>query len=143
MAAPSEETPQGRLRIHTEHAAACVVVHVHDEIDAFTGETLREQALSAAPLACPWIVLDLDQVTFFDSSGLNALIAIWKSVRARGGDLVVARPPEVCRRILARTGLDRHIGISPTLRHALHRVVQPATVGTTAGTTLPTNPGVS
>ncbi|WP_173098371.1 STAS domain-containing protein [Actinomadura verrucosospora] len=127
MAASLEEAPDGRLRITTEPAASdaagCVVVRVHGEIDAFTAGTLREQTISAsAPLIRPRIVLDLDQVTFCDSSGLNALIAIWKIVRSRRGELMVARPPEVCRRILARTGLDQHIGVSPTVRHALQRI---------------------
>ncbi|MBO2457472.1 STAS domain-containing protein [Actinomadura sp. LCR2-06] len=116
------------------------MVHVHGEIDVFTADALRDQAISAAAsLARLRIVLDLDQVTFCDSSGLNALVALWKSVRARGGDLVVARPPEVCRRILARTGLDAHIGVSPTLRHALRRIAQP-TAGDAA---MPTGPGAS
>ncbi|GAA2123050.1 STAS domain-containing protein [Actinomadura napierensis] len=123
MAASWEEAPQGRLRVRIEHVASCTVVHVHGEIDAFTADALREQAIATtAALTRPRIVLDLDQVTFCDSCGLNTLVALWKTVRSRRGDLVVARPPEVCRRILARTGLDQHIGVSPTVRHALHRI---------------------
>ncbi|MDL4813737.1 STAS domain-containing protein [Actinomadura opuntiae] len=126
MTAPREETPRERLRIRAERAPAGVVVRVHGEIDAFTADALREQAIAAtAPLARPRIVLDLDQVGFCDSSGLTALVAIWKAVRSRRGDLVVARPPEVCRRILARTRLDQHIGVSPTVRHALRRIASP------------------
>ncbi|MFB4299174.1 STAS domain-containing protein [Actinomadura sp. NTSP31] len=123
MAASREGAPQGRLRVQIEHAASCAVVHVHGEIDVFTAGELRERAIATtASLSRPRIVLDLDQVTFCDSSGLNTLVAIWKTVRSHRGDLVVARPPEVCRRILARTGLDQHIGVSPTVRHAIHRI---------------------
>jgi anti-sigma B factor antagonist len=123
MAASLEGAPQGRLRIHTEYAASCAVLHVHGEIDVLTADVLRERAASAAaPFARPRLVLDLDRVSFCDSSGLNALIAIWKAARSRRGDMVVARPPEVCRRILARTGLDQHIGVSPTVAHALRRL---------------------
>jgi anti-anti-sigma regulatory factor len=32
------------------------------------------------------VVLNLDQVTFCNSSGLGALVAIWKAARAHDGD---------------------------------------------------------
>lgn len=51
-----------------------------------------------------------------------ALVRADGDVRAHRGTLVVAQPSEVCRRILARTGLDRHIDVSPTVRHALRRI---------------------
>ncbi|MFI0409080.1 STAS domain-containing protein [Actinomadura sp. 3N508] len=116
----SHPDPQLRLRACTRRHGPTMIIEVDGEIDHATADLLREHVITAAlAISPPHVVLDFDQVTFCDSSGLGALIAIWKAVRAHHGDLVVARPPGVCRRILERTGLDRHITIHPTLEGAL------------------------
>jgi len=53
------------------------------------------------------IVVDMEQTTFLDSSGLGALIAGLKSARQAGGDLRVARPTEAVRTVFSLTNLDR------------------------------------
>jgi anti-sigma B factor antagonist len=53
------------------------------------------------------IVVDLDETTFLDSSGLGALIAGLKSARQAGGDLRIARPTEAVRTVFTLTNLDR------------------------------------
>jgi anti-anti-sigma factor len=112
--------PQQRLRIRTDDRGYAVVVHVAGEIDFTTADRLRETVGTAVVAAGPpRVVLDLDQVTFCDSSGLGTLVAMWKDTRAAGGDLLVARPPGICKRMLERTGLERHITIAPTLEVAL------------------------
>ncbi|WP_089314220.1 STAS domain-containing protein [Actinomadura mexicana] len=113
--------PHDRLRIGVENRDTCIVVRVDGEIDYLTADAFRDHVLSHAPAA--WrIILDLQDVAFCDSSGLGALVGLWKAVTARHGRLVLSRPSPVCHRILQRTGLDAHIMISPTLRHAFARV---------------------
>lgn len=53
------------------------------------------------------LVVDLEQVTFVDSSGLGALISGLKAARGAGGDLRLARPGEQARVILQLTTLER------------------------------------
>ncbi|MFB4319942.1 STAS domain-containing protein [Actinomadura sp. 21ATH] len=116
----SHPGPRQRLQARTRQHGTAMIIEVDGEIDHATADLLREHVITAAlALRPPHVVLDLDQVTFCDSSGLGALVAIWKAVRAHHGDLVVARPPGVCRRILERTGLDGHITTHPTLEGAL------------------------
>ncbi|MEU8303068.1 STAS domain-containing protein [Actinomadura sp. NPDC048955] len=113
--------PQDRLRIRVENRDDCILVHVEGEIDYLTADAFREHVLSHA--TAEWrIILDLQDVRFCDSSGLGALVGLWKAVTARQGRLVLSRPSPVCHRILQRTGLDAHIMISPTLRHAFAKV---------------------
>ncbi|XVQ09354.1 STAS domain-containing protein [Spirillospora sp. CA-255316] len=122
----SHTGPDQRLEARTLQHGTAMVVQVDGEIDHATADLLREHVIAAAlAVSPPRVVLDFDQVTFCDSSGLGALVAIWKAVRAHHGDLVVARPPGVCRRILERTGLERHITTSPTLDGALHHARHP------------------
>ena len=44
------------------------------------------------------LILDLSALTYVDSSGLGQLIAIWTSIRNRGGKLIILRPSlQVCK----------------------------------------------
>ncbi|TDB85057.1 anti-sigma factor antagonist [Actinomadura sp. KC216] len=115
-------SPVEPLSVHTEpHPDGRVLtVRLGGEIDYASGGLLRERVISAAGQATPpRLVLDLDGVTFCDASGLGALVAIRNAVRTRHGDLVIARPPVLCRRILHCTGLDQHIHTTATLDCAI------------------------
>ncbi|WP_131741322.1 STAS domain-containing protein [Actinomadura roseirufa] len=112
--------PEGRLRTRSEEHGLFQVVYAEGEIDCVTATAFGEHV--AALLGPPYrLVLDLQQVTFCDSSGLSALIFLWKAARANRGRLVVSRPSALCRRILRRTGLDERMNVSPTLRQAFAR----------------------
>ncbi|GGQ28550.1 anti-sigma factor antagonist [Actinomadura coerulea] len=107
--------------MRVENRDTCILVSVEGEIDYLTADAFREHVLSH--LSGAWrIVLDLQEVRFCDSSGLGALVGLWKTVTVRRGRLVISRPSPVCRRILQRTGLDAHMVISPTLRHAFANI---------------------
>ncbi|WP_242882114.1 STAS domain-containing protein [Actinomadura litoris] len=127
MAVPRIPPPEERLLVTSERRGEYVVVEIEGEIDNTTADLLREHAISVAlSVASPQIVLDMDQVSFCDSSGLGAMVAIWKAVRVRCGVLMVARPPAICRRILERTGLDKRIPAFATLDRALNQPLQGA-----------------
>ncbi|WUI02774.1 STAS domain-containing protein [Spirillospora sp. NBC_00431] len=98
-----------------------MVVYIDGELYHRTADRLRDHVLTitTTPHCSDRVILDLDQVSFCDSSGLSALVTVWKTVRARRSDLVISRPSGVCRRILERTGLDQYLTLSPTLRRAL------------------------
>ncbi|GAA4365560.1 STAS domain-containing protein [Nocardioides caricicola] len=64
------------------------------------------------------IVVDMEETTFLDSSGLGALIAGLKSARQAGGDLRVARPTEAVRTVFSLTNLDRVLKPRDTVEDA-------------------------
>jgi anti-sigma B factor antagonist len=64
-------------------------------------------------------VIDLDAVTFIDSSGLGALIGGLKAARQAGGDLRIARPNQQARVILQLTTLERVLKPYTTIEEAL------------------------
>jgi anti-anti-sigma factor len=113
--------PHDRLRIGIEKRDICLLVRVEGEIDYLTADAFRDHVLSHC--SPTWrLILDLEDVKFCDSSGLGALVGVWKAVTAQRGRLVLSRPSPVCHRILQRTGLDAHMLISPTLRRAFAKV---------------------
>jgi anti-sigma B factor antagonist len=73
------------------------------ELDASTCPGLAER-LIGPPASL--VVVDLDQLTYMDSSGLGALHRARQSAIKGGGTLVVCRPRPMVYRVLEITGLD-------------------------------------
>ncbi|GGQ32888.1 hypothetical protein GCM10010266_65040 [Streptomyces griseomycini] len=84
------------------------------EIDHHTGDRLR-QALDVTGTAQPRIVIDLRQVTFLDSSGINLLISAHQHITQAGGRLRLADPTTPVQRVLSLVGIDALIDCRGTL----------------------------
>ena len=65
------------------------------------------------------VVVDLGGVNFMDSLGLGALIAIYKRVAERGGEMRLARPLPVVKMVLEITRTSRILPILATLDEAM------------------------
>ncbi|MER6038481.1 STAS domain-containing protein [Streptomyces sp. NPDC001835] len=94
------------------------VLTVAGEIDHHTGDALT-QALSLSGTPRPRVVVDLRQVAFMDSTGINILIAAHRALTGAGGWLRLAGPTGVVLRTLQLVGLDTIIDCHETLHQAL------------------------
>ncbi|MFC9735973.1 STAS domain-containing protein [Streptomyces roseolus] len=94
------------------------VVTLTGEIDHHTGDTLRH-ALDASGVSHPRVVVDMRQVTFMDSSGINIFIAAHHALSQADGWLRLAAPTETIMRTLSIVGVDAVIECRETLHHAL------------------------
>ncbi|XVQ11236.1 STAS domain-containing protein [Spirillospora sp. CA-255316] len=96
----------------------CAVVRVRGEIDVVSREPF-EASMSEALEAGGPMVVDMRQVTFCDSTGLNAIVTANKRAIERGTAIaLVALPPRV-RRVFRITAVDEFIPIYDTLREAI------------------------
>lgn len=84
-----------------------MVVKLAGRLDLLSASEVKQQLARIIAEGQRRIVVDLDGVTFVDSSGLGALISGLKAARQAGGDLRIARPPEQARVILDLTTLSR------------------------------------
>jgi len=85
------------------------VMAVTGDIDGATSDQLRRQideVLDATEVP-PSLVLDLSEVSFIDTTGLNALVHALRRMRSLGGDLTLSAPTDATRKLLAISGLDR------------------------------------
>ncbi len=81
-------------------------VTVRGEVDLATAPDLEacvRQALDDAPRG---VVLDLEGLTFIDSSGLRALVSVSKDAGARGASVGLRNVPRHAQRVLDLTGLS-------------------------------------
>ncbi|WP_084964817.1 STAS domain-containing protein [Thermoactinospora rubra] len=100
-----------KLRLKRHSMGDAVVVAVEGELDLFTAPFLRDEVREAIKQDGARLVLDLQQLSFMDSSGLSVLIEAWRLATGEGGDVSLAAPQAPVARILRTTGLDRRIKV--------------------------------
>jgi anti-sigma B factor antagonist len=105
----------------THTSGAVAVVTVTGELNLFTSGGLSA-ATQAAAGDHAHVILDLAAVPFCDSSGLNALIILYRRLHGAGGSLSLAAVPERLTRLLHTTGVQRLIPSYPTVDQALARL---------------------
>jgi anti-sigma B factor antagonist len=98
---------------------ATAVVQLSGKFDLVTSIDFKWQILDALATGRRFMVIDLGNVTFIDSSGLGALVAGLKATRQAGGDMRIARANEQALTVLRLTTLDRVLRPHATLDDAL------------------------
>ncbi len=95
------------------------VITVHsDRIDAAMAIQFKEDMRSTAQGGAPWVVLDLTDVEFIDSSGLGAIVASMKQLGSeRRLDLAGLHP--FVEKVFRLTRMDTVFKLYPTLDDAL------------------------
>lgn len=106
------------LSVTVRRERGVVIAEVTGAIELSTVARLRERLFGLADSGQPLIV-DLNRVTFIDSTGLGVLIAVARRAQGHGGSLhaVCSRPQT--RKLLWLTGVDRRIPLSATVDGAL------------------------
>jgi anti-sigma B factor antagonist len=88
-----------------------VTLRLAGEIDLESAPTVRAAALAAIRRHSAVIRLDLAEVGFMDSTGLEMLLATQRRVALNGGQLLLVSPSRPVLRVLEVTGVDRFFTI--------------------------------
>lgn len=76
-------------------------------LDGTQAIQLRQQISEKLDKKTDIVLIDLQEVTFIDSSGLGALVSALKMVRTRGGKLYVCSINDQVRMLFELTSMDR------------------------------------
>ena len=82
-----------------------ITVTASGEIDMATVDQLKE-TLTELCVDGATVRLDMRDVTFMDSTGINALVIMDRHSRECGGRLVLSAPSPAVRRLLGYTGAE-------------------------------------
>lgn len=88
------------------HGSTLLLAEI-SELTAANSSAVREEAQSKLQAGVTSIDVDLSGTKFVDSSGLGVLIALHKTVGARGGQLRILNPSPTSQQILEVTRLHR------------------------------------
>ena len=95
------------------------VVAPSGRLDVAGAPTLKAAIGDAVKNGPHRLVIDMEGVSFVDSTGLGSVIAALKMVRSSKGDLRLAAPNQQVRVVLELTTLDRVFAYYPTVEDAL------------------------
>jgi anti-sigma B factor antagonist len=90
-----------------------VTLRVNGEIDLHTAPTLRDAALTALRQHGSTLRIDLREVPFMDSTGLEVLLATRRRAELEGGSLTLVGLSPAVLRVIEVTGLDKVFTITP------------------------------
>jgi anti-anti-sigma factor len=106
--------------VHTDDQEHSPVVVASGEIDMATAPMLERELMAAIEAGDGAVVLDLCDVSFFDSSGLRAAIVAHRELADRGRRLSLACLPEGhVWRTFSLAGLDGLLNLHPSREAAL------------------------
>ena len=109
VANPVAPTPE--LQFDVEKTASETIFHCSGRIISSNSSQLTSAVRTLIPEKKP-IVLDLSKVTFMDSSGLGALVAIWVSAKRGGSELRLTSLGQRVKDLLRVSGLEQVLSVS-------------------------------
>jgi anti-sigma B factor antagonist len=101
------------LHISTRDLAAARIVILEGELDMSTAQEFEEKTSQAVQDLQGDLVLDIEKLSFVDSSGLAVIIGLHQKLHSLGWMLIISTPTPNVRRLLRITGLDEMLIIRP------------------------------
>jgi anti-sigma B factor antagonist len=106
------------LRISVTSGPSFTLATLAGECDLHTGRQLRDVLTSEVSRGTRRMILDLSQLSFMDSTGMQVLLSVRTVLNVRGGTLALVSPQPVVARILELTGADQYIPVYGSLEDA-------------------------
>lgn len=104
------------LDVHEE----VLCIRLVGELDHHTAETVKNQVMDAMELyGIKHIVLNLEQLSFMDSSGLGVILGRYKQLKQIHGEMVVCAISPAVKRLFDMAGLFKLIRFEPSEQAAL------------------------
>jgi anti-anti-sigma factor len=97
------------LRIDVQTEGETVTLVLVGELDPHTAPSLRDQLDQVVDDATSTVVLDVEGLSFIDSSGLRVIIATHKGLERQNARLILRSPTATTLRLLKITGLADHL----------------------------------
>ena len=95
------------LEISTEQNGSACTIALAGEVDVYTAPQLKEELVALIQSGCTRLIVDMDRVTFIDSSGLGVLVSALRRVREKDGAVRVVCAHDSVLKIFRITGLDK------------------------------------
>lgn len=111
-------------RVTTDRSGAVPTVVARGELDAFAEPDVSAAFAEVADEHR--IVVDLEAVSFLDSTALGTVVRSLREIGERGGEALIVLPATPARRIFEITTLDRVLPTSPSRAQAVEALTREA-----------------
>lgn len=99
--------------VQTAAADGDVVLHLRGELDMATAADLHP-VLFTAMAGARTVILDLAELAFVDSSGINLFLSAWRQATHEGRSVLARNPTSAVGKALRLSGVDRKLGLRPS-----------------------------
>ncbi|MGM9925943.1 MAG: anti-sigma F factor antagonist [Bacillus sp. (in: firmicutes)] len=111
------------LAIDMETRGDVLCIRLSGELDHHTAEELKNQAMRAIENNnIRHIILNLEQLSFMDSSGLGVILGRYKQIKHHKGEMVVCAISPFVKRLFEMSGLFKIIQQETSESVALQRL---------------------
>ena len=97
------------------------ILRLEGYVDAHTFTEFEEELTQLVESGKYHLLLDLEKLTYINSTGLGLLMATFRQVRQHSGDLVIAKMSDKITNIFNLLGFSRLISTYPTEEEALEK----------------------
>ncbi|MDZ4179533.1 MAG: STAS domain-containing protein [Coriobacteriia bacterium] len=106
------------LDISTENVGASCTLVLSGEVDVYTSPRLKQELADVVDAGCVQVVVDLENLSFIDSSGLGVLVSGLRRVKDKGGTLRLVCTKDGILKIFRITGLDKVFAVFANVEEA-------------------------
>lgn len=106
----------------TQQSAQQAVVKVSDRLDANTAATFKAGLRDTVASGLTRLVVDMQAVSFIDSSGLSALVSGFRAAREKNGTILLANVGPQTQLALEMTRLNRVFPVYANVTQALEKL---------------------
>lgn len=100
------------MEIDFKHVRNTLVVRVEGEVDMLVTEKMRKEIDKKIEAnAIQNLIINLEKVSFIDSSGLGLLIGRYKKITASGGRMFIVGASPSVQKILIFSGINKVISL--------------------------------
>ena len=107
MASPTWQPFSATINSDGDSATVCL----RGELDLSGVDRAREAVQQAEATDATLLVLDLSELDFIDSTGLEVVLRAARRAHDNGRRLIVARPSRYVRRLLELTAIDQSLDV--------------------------------
>ncbi len=112
------------MRLEFEIIEEILIVKVAGELDLHTADNLKKKIVKKLEQNNKLnnIVLDLNNIKFIDSSGLGAILSLYKKLKAQQGKIAVINLSQQVKRIFNLSGVLKLLVVAKTKAVALKQI---------------------
>ena len=107
------------MKITTDKQGDIFICKLEGEIDFNNSSDLRKSFVKLIESQAQKVVLDLEKVTYVDSSGLATLVEMLQKLKSSNGQLKLAGLQEKVRSVFEITKLEKIFEIYPQVQQAV------------------------
>ena len=111
------------MKLTTDMQSGVFIVRIEGELDLSSVNEFRQIADKVLDnQRSKYLLMNLEELTFIDSSGLGAILGRYKKVNLLGGRIFVTNVKPQITRIFQLSGLHKILAVYPTEAEALEQV---------------------